>query len=125
MVTQKDIRLISDLFKGVYSLLDITVMELKETIHVFINTPYVIIYNPFNLVPMYKFLGTDVTFEDAFEIYEKLDSFVPHISNKIVIIGKTNTHPQRYYNNNEDNVIFENKIFTRDNGTMDYNPNIC
>ena len=125
MVTQKDIQLISDLFKGVYSLLDITVMELKETIHVFINTPYVVIYNPHNFVPMYKFHGTNVIFEDAFEIYEKLDSFVPHISNKIVIVGKTNVHPQAFYNNINENVKFGTKIFTRDFGTMDYNPNIC
>ena len=92
MVSQKDLQVTSEFFKNVYCSLDITVMELKEKIHIFINTPYVLIYNPMDFTPMIKFLGTDVVINYTFTIYDNLDSFLPHISDKIVIIGSRKDH---------------------------------
>jgi hypothetical protein len=114
MVTQKDLQVTSNFFKNVYGSLDITVMELKEIIHIFINTPYSVIYNPMDFTPIIKFIGTDVTLKDTFELYHSLDSFIPHISDKIIIVGVSTTgsgNPMR--------------VFDRNYGTIDYTPNIC
>lgn len=122
MVTQKDLLLISNLMKGFYPSLDITIMELKENVHIFINTPYSVIYNPMDFTPMIKFIGTDILLKDTFELYHNLDSFLPHISNKIIIVGVATTGGHYM---GDDHNGFIKRVFDRDYGTIDYTPNVC
>jgi hypothetical protein len=122
MASQKDLQLISNLMNGFYPSLDITIMELKEIVHIFINTPYSVIYNPMDFTPMIKFLGTDISLKDTFELYHNLDSFLPHISDKIIIVGVTTTGGD-YMDDNHDRFI--KKVFDRDYGAINYTPNVC
>ena len=97
-------------------------MELKENVHIFINTPYSVIYNPMDFTPIIKFLGTNVILKDTFELYHNLDSFLPHISEKIIIVGVT--PPAGHYEGDNHN-NFIKRIFDREYGTIDYTPNVC
>ena len=101
-VNDKNIKLIEDFFNRVSTPLTCKVLSQKEKYFINIENRYVMIYDPNNFTPTYRFMVGDKihnvgTFGN--DMYKLLDNFLPHLSDKIEI------YATRKDLDNEDGVI--------------------